>query len=199
MSQLIENEKSNVTVSEIVYMDYNATTPLEESVLQAIHNALKDAWGNPSSTHSTGKKASAIIKAARRSVGDMIGCSESDIIFTSGGTEANNAVINTSLKYFQEIAKNAADGGKLKDCVPHIITTILEHDSVQLPVVHLTSTGEMESTFVSAAKNSGMVIVDDIVKAVRTNTCLVSVMMANNETGVIQVTFPYFPLTQPKG
>lgn len=189
MSERIENGESQSKCSGIVYMDYNATTPLEDSVLQAIHDALKDAWGNPSSAHYTGKKASAIIKTARKSVADMIGASESDILFTSGGTESNNAVIYTSLKYFLEIVKNPSGNSELKGHVPHFITTNLEHDSVQLPVSHLTNKGEVESTFVSASKDSGMVTVSEVIRAVRPNTCLVSVMMANNETGIIQVWF----------
>ena len=192
MSELKDNEQVQSETlkgnnSGIVYMDYNATTSLEDSVLKAIHDALEDAWGNPSSSHFAGKKASLVIKSARKSVADMIGGSESEIIFMSGGTEANNAVINTSAKYFHETVNKLPDSSELKDQKPHIIITNLEHDSIQLPVAHVTSNGEADSTTVSAAKDSGMVTVSEILSAVRPNTCLVSVMMANNETGVIQV------------
>ena len=168
-----------------IYLDYNATTPLEPTVLTAIHDALQDAWGNPSSSYTAGKKASHMIKQARSSVANMIVALESDVIFTSGGTEANNMVIHSALEYFHEFHKER--GNCNTDLKPHIITSNLEHDSIQLPLLHLAKQGKIEVTFVPAAQNSGAVTAEAIAQEVKPSTCLVTVMMANNETGVIQV------------
>ncbi|KAK2554765.1 Selenocysteine lyase [Acropora cervicornis] len=167
-----------------IYLDYNATTPLESSVLTAIHEALRDAWGNPSSSYMAGKKAAQAIKQARNSTADMIGALSNDVIFTSGGTEANNMVINCALEHFNEFY------AKQEQCtphqVPHVITSNLEHDSIQLPLLQLKQQGQIEVAFVPASKDSGAVTASAIEQEVKPNTCLVTVMMANNETGVIQ-------------
>ena len=181
------NEENGVEESSSkIYLDYNATTPLEPSVLTAIHNALRDAWGNPSSSYAAGKKASHVIKEARLSVANMIGALESDVIFTSGGTEANNMVIHSTLEYFYEFHKER--GNHISDLKPHVITSNLEHDSIQLPLQNLVKQGKIEVTFVPASQDSGVVTAEAILNEVRPSTCLVTVMMANNETGVIQVT-----------
>lgn len=169
-----------------IYLDYNATTPLEPSVLTAIHDALRDAWGNPSSSYTAGKKAGQVIKQARSSIAYMIGALCSDIIFMSGGTEANNMVIHSALEYFRifyDEQENCNPGRK-----PHIITSNLEHDSIQLPLQNLVEQGRIEVTFVPASHDSGAVTAEAILQEVKPNTCLVTVMMANNETGAIQVT-----------
>ncbi|KAJ7385021.1 hypothetical protein OS493_018710 [Desmophyllum pertusum] len=162
-----------------IYLDYNATTPLEPTVLTAIHDALRDAWGNPSSSYTAGKKASHMIKQARSSVANMIGALDSDIIFTSGGTEANNMVIHSALEYFREF-------NDIVDLKPHVITSNLEHDSIQLPLLNLAKQGRIEVTFVSASQDSGAVTAEEVLQEVKPGTCLITVMMANNETGVIQ-------------
>lgn len=169
-----------------IYLDYNATTPLEPTVLTAIHDALQDAWGNPSSSYTAGKKASHMIKQARSSVANMIGALERDIIFTSGGTEANNMVIYSALEYFHEFHKERENNCNT-DLKPHVITSNLEHDSIQLPLLHLEKQGKIEVTFVPASQNSGAVTAEAIAQEVKPSTCLVTVMMANNETGVMQV------------
>ena len=163
-----------------IYLDYNATTPLEPSVLSAIHDALRDAWGNPSSSYAAGKKASHVIKEARTSIASMIGASSGDIIFLSGGTEGNNMVIHSALEYFHGFNDQ-------QDCKPHVITSNLEHDSIQLPLLKLKEQGKIDVTFVPASPDSGAVTAEGILQEVRPSTCLVTVMMANNETGVIQV------------
>ncbi|CAH3194406.1 unnamed protein product [Porites evermanni] len=162
-----------------IYLDYNATTPLEPSVLSAIQDALRDAWGNPSSSYAAGKKASHVIKRARTSIASMIGASSGDIIFLSGGTEGNNMVIHSALEYFHGFNDQP-------DCKPHVITSNLEHDSIQLPLLKLKEQGKIDVTFVPASPDSGAVTAEGILQEVRPSTCLVTVMMANNETGVIQ-------------
>ena len=179
-------EENHYISEEKIYLDYNATTPLDPSVLKAIHDALQHAWGNPSSTYTAGRKASHVIRQARCTVANMIGALENDIIFTSGGTEANNMVIHTALEYFSESsAKNQHDHpGIIK---PHVITSNLEHDSILLPLRNLVKCGRIELTVVPASQDSGAVSVKSVLNEVKPNTCLVTVMTANNETGVIQV------------
>ncbi|GIY99971.1 selenocysteine lyase [Caerostris extrusa] len=167
-----------------VYLDYNATTPVDSEVQKTICSVLQNEWGNPSSSYDLGKKAKTMVDLARFQVGEMVSCLPCEIIFTSGGTESNNMVIHTALKYFHERMQNSASDAK--DEKPHIITTNIEHDSIRLPLEKLSSEGKIDVTFVPVSKVTGAVEVDDILNAVRPSTCLVTVMLANNETGVIQ-------------
>ncbi|XP_051694211.1 selenocysteine lyase isoform X3 [Oryctolagus cuniculus] len=170
-------------------MDYNATTPLEPAVIQAVEEAMQDAWGNPSSSYPAGRKAKDIINAARENVAKMIGANPRDIVFTSGGTESNNLVIHSAMKTFHE--NKASGGGALEHpspvegATPHFVTSTVEHDSISLPLQHLAKEQVAAVTFVPVSKVSGQVEVDDVLAAVRPTTCLVTIMLANNETGII--------------
>ncbi|XP_077439990.1 selenocysteine lyase [Vanacampus margaritifer] len=166
-----------------IYMDYNATTPLAPEVIQATYEAMWDAWGNPSSSYVAGMKAKAIITQSRENVARMVGGDSRDIIFTSGGTEANNMVLHTAIEYFRRHHGGAKDGGD--GILPHIITSDVEHDSVKLAAERLQKEGKAGCTFVPVSKTTGRVEADHVVAAVRPNTCLVSIMLANNETGTI--------------
>ncbi|XP_032211211.1 selenocysteine lyase isoform X1 [Mustela erminea] len=175
--------------SRKVYMDYNATTPLEPEVIQAMTEAMREAWGNPSSPYPAGRKAKDIIDTARENVAKMIGGKPQDIIFTSGGTESNNLVIHSMVKHFHQTRPSAggpADLCSLLDgAAPHLITCTVEHDSIRLPLEHLLKERAAAVTFVPVSKVNGQVEVEDILAAVRPATCLVTIMLANNETGVI--------------
>ncbi|XP_057241910.1 selenocysteine lyase isoform X2 [Malurus melanocephalus] len=164
-----------------VYLDHNATTPLAPEVAQAVWDAMCQAWGNPSSSHPTGKKAKELIGCARESLARMLGGRPEDIIFTSGGTEANNMVIHTACRHFHENQRGTGDNRG----TPHIVTSSVEHDSIRLPLEQLGREGLAEATFVPVSPLSGQAEVDDVLAAVRPNTCLVSLMLANNETGII--------------
>ncbi|XP_077390222.1 selenocysteine lyase [Festucalex cinctus] len=166
-----------------IYMDYNATTPVAPEVIQATYEAMRDAWGNPSSSYVAGMKAKAIIAQSRENLARMVGGNSRDIIFTSGGTEANNMVLHTAVEYFRRHHGDAKEGDD--GSLPHIITSDVEHDSVKLVAEHLKKEGKADCTFVPVSKTTGRVEADDVVAAVRPNTCLVSVMLANNETGII--------------
>uniref|UniRef100_A0A8C6TXR5 Selenocysteine lyase n=1 Tax=Neogobius melanostomus TaxID=47308 RepID=A0A8C6TXR5_9GOBI len=160
-------------VSRRIYMDYNA---------------LHDAWGNPSSTYTAGVKSKMIINDSRENVARMVGGKAEDIIFTSGGTEANNLVIHTALEHFRRSCDTAEQHQNLSNGVlglPHIISSNVEHDSVKLVLEHLQREGKAVASFVPVSKVTGRVEVQDVLAAVRPNTCLVSIMLANNETGVI--------------
>ncbi|XP_070125720.1 selenocysteine lyase isoform X4 [Equus przewalskii] len=171
-----------------VYMDYNATTPLEPEVIQAVTEAMREAWGNPSSAYPAGRKAKDIINAARENLAKMIGGKPQDIIFTSGGTESNNLVIHSVVKHFHEIHTSKGDAAEshspAEGAMPHFITCTVEHDSIRLPLEHLAKE-RVAVTFVPVSKVNGQAEVDDILAAVRPTTCLVTIMLANNETGVI--------------
>ncbi|XP_036610980.1 selenocysteine lyase [Trichosurus vulpecula] len=174
-----------------VYMDYNATTPLEPEVIQAVTEAMQEAWGNPSSPYLAGKKAKDMINAARENLAKMVGGKPQDVIFTSGGTEANNLVIHSTVKLFQESQRSEGDWpaeqqpGLVSGAKPHFITCTVEHDSVRLPLEHLVKEGVAEVTFVPVSKLNGRAEADDVLAAIRPTTCLVTIMLANNETGVI--------------
>ncbi|EDO30645.1 predicted protein [Nematostella vectensis] len=168
----------------MIYLDYNATTPLDPTVLESIHNALQNAWGNPSSSHHFGSEANGIIKRSRASIAKMINAHNSEIIFTSGGTESNNMVIHTAIEHYKK--QRETTGKAILPPIPHIITSNQEHDSVCLPLKQLEAESKIELGVVHVSKSSGMVMPDAVMDAIRPNTCLVSLMLANNETGIIQ-------------
>eukprot|EP00054_Salpingoeca_dolichothecata_P005626 m.35506 g.35506 ORF g.35506 m.35506 type:complete len:402 (-) comp15749_c0_seq3:98-1303(-) len=162
-----------------VYLDYNATTPLAPSVLTAIQDALRDAWGNPSSAHHAGRTAKASISTSRQHLASLVSAPRAeDVVITSGGTESNNLVIFTALRTFE---KHFPSNER-----PHIITSNLEHDSVALTLAHWAKKDNVELTIVPAEKSTGAVSVEAVKAALRPTTCLVTIMLANNETGVIQ-------------
>ncbi|XP_069831613.1 selenocysteine lyase [Dendropsophus ebraccatus] len=177
-------EKGETQANGKVYLDYNATTPPAAEVVEAVTEALQKAWGNPSSSYSAGCKAKQLIDTARANMARMIGGMPEDIIFTSGGTEANNMVLFSAVEYFN-VGIKKEESSPLKNALPHIITSNVEHDSIALPLKHLQTAHRAEVTFVPVSTTTGRVEVDDVVAALRPNTCLVSIMLANNETGVI--------------
>ncbi|XP_015216811.2 selenocysteine lyase [Lepisosteus oculatus] len=181
----------SVEQEERIYMDCNATTPLEPAVIEAITEALQDAWGNPSSNYPPGTKAKNIINQARENIAKMVGGRADDIILMSGGTEANNFVFHTAIKYFWDTwGKSGLNGGKTghlnaEGVLPHIISSNVEHDSIKLTADNLQKEKRAEVTFVPVSKVTGRVEVDDVLAAIRPTTCLISIMLANNETGVL--------------
>ncbi|XP_069683617.1 selenocysteine lyase-like [Periplaneta americana] len=167
-----------------IYLDYNATTPLEPSVISKISQSMEELWGNPSSSYGFGIRAKRNIEEARKQLADMIGAVPEDIIFTSGGTEANNIVIFGILNYYDEWLKCNPESehyGKK----PHIITTNIEHPAVILPLRYLAEKKAAIELSIVPVNTTGSVDPRDILCAVRPNTSLITVMLANNETGVI--------------
>ncbi|KAG8222228.1 hypothetical protein J437_LFUL001426 [Ladona fulva] len=165
-----------------IYLDFNATTPLESSVVGDIVTSLNVHWGNPSSCHRYGRVAKTSIEKARKNLSKMIHGMEEDIIFTSGGTEANNMVIYSALETYRRW--KAESEGEITISKPHYIATNVEHDATNLPLKHLENRGDIEVSFVPVGPN-GCVDTDDIISSVKANTCLITVMFANNETGVV--------------
>lgn len=154
-----------------VYLDYNASTPIAPEVVEAMSGSLKANFGNPSSSHWAGKPARAAVTQAREQVAALLGASPDEIVFTSGGSEANNHAIKGA--FFA-----------LRWRGNHIITTRIEHPSVIQPCRFLETLGA-EVTYVPV-DNTGRVDPNDIRRAITGQTILISVMHANNEVGTIQ-------------
>lgn len=157
-----------------IYMDYNATTPLRDEVKAAMVEGM-DLYGNASSMHESGRRAHALLEAARSSVASLIGAPAASIIFTSGGSESNNTVFQTMLL----LAQDGTVGGR-----DEIVTTAVEHPCVLNSAEFLRSRG-LKVTFLPVDGN-GVVHMDELRSAVNGRTLLVSVMMANNEIGTVQ-------------
>lgn len=155
-----------------IYLDYNATTPLDPEVLEAMLPYLTEVYGNPSSLHGVGRKAKVALEEHREKLAKLWGCKPSEVIFTSSGTEANSlAIIGSAL----------AAKGKGK----HLVTTAIEHSSVLKPIHWLEEHLGFCSTIVRTDA-FGFVDPLDIAHALRKDTVLVSVGAANNEVGTIQ-------------
>src|ERR1700694_4389898 len=152
-----------------IYLDNNATTPVNPVVLSVLNDALRDVYGNASSVHKEGQTARRRIEDARDAVALLIGATSREIVFTSGGTESNNAAI------FGVIGNRGRH---------HIVTTSIEHPSVLEPVQELARRGH-GVTLVPPAR-SGEVSAPAMLAAIRPDTRLVTMMLANNETGVVQ-------------
>ena len=150
-----------------IYFDNNATTPVLPAVFEAMRPFFDEQFGNASSIHYHGQQTRAAVEEARERVSKLLGCHPSEVIFTSGGTEADNLAITGLVK--------PGD---------HIITSTIEHHAVLLTCQNLEKNG-CEVTYVPV---DGKSLIDpgDIRRAIRPNTKLISVMMANNETGVLQ-------------
>ncbi|MFM2126321.1 MAG: hypothetical protein RL328_2772, partial [Acidobacteriota bacterium] len=145
------------------YFDHNATTPVSPEALEAMVPALTETYGNASSIHHYGQAARAQLDAARRHIAETLGAaSPEEIVFTSGGTESDNLAI-----------LGAAHGG-------HVITTVIEHPAV------LQAAGKLRGWSCVPVGPSGIVDPEEIRKAIKPETTLISVMHANNELGTIQ-------------
>ena len=152
-----------------IYLDNNATTQVHPEVLAVLDTTLRSVYGNASSIHKEGQTARQVIEDARESVGLLIGAASREVVFTSGGTEPNNAAI------FGAIDKLG---------IHHIVTTAIEHPSVAEAVAELARRGHEVTTI--APSREGVVDAQKVIDAIRGDTRLVAVMLANNETGVIQ-------------
>ncbi len=158
------------SMSKRVYLDYNASSPLDPRVTAEMSRAMQ-LFGNASSIHSEGREARALIDEARVHVAELLHCDHRRVVFTSGGTEANNLAILGAARANREKGR-------------HIITSAIEHSSVLGACRHLQTEG-FEVSFVSPTPE-GIIEVDTVLSAIREDTILISVMMANNEVGTLQ-------------
>ena len=154
-----------------IYLDHAATTPTDKKVLDEMMPYFSQKFGNPSSIHQFGQEALEAVDKARQQVADFLGCSSSEIIFTSGATESNNMTIKGVIK-----ASNVEN--------PHIITSAIEHHCV-LNSCKEAEKEKIEVVYLGVDKN-GIIDLEDIEKAIKENTILISIMYANNEVGTIE-------------
>jgi cysteine desulfurase len=161
-----------------IYLDYNATTPVDPAVTDAMLPFLREEYGNPSSTHELGRRAHDAVETARRQTADLIGASPEEIVFTGGGTEASNHAIKGAVfaaargfwgRWFR--------GG-------HVIISAIEHPATAQPCSFLCRLGCKQT--VLPVDRHGLVDPDDVGRAIGRGTTLVSIMHANNEVGTIQ-------------
>ncbi len=161
-----------------IYLDYNATTPVAPSVVEAMQSFLTGHYGNPSSNHSLGRAANEAIEDARAKVSMLLGCDREEIIFTSGGTESNNFAL-------KGIMLRGMLGARSRSArPPHLVISAIEHPAVSQPAKFLEKIG-CEVTIVKC-NDQGVVSPADVEAALQPNTRLVSVMHANNEIGTVQ-------------
>src|SRR5262245_27939566 len=152
-----------------IYLDHNATTPVRPEVVEAMATALRERWGNPSSVHAEGAAARAALERAREQVAELVGAAPREVLFTSGATEANNMALRGLL---------GAGRGR------HVVTSTVEHPSVDEPLRALEADGVAVSRVAVAA--DGRLDPETVAAALRDDTALLSVILANNETGVLQ-------------
>ncbi|MGN0607235.1 MAG: cysteine desulfurase family protein [Oscillospiraceae bacterium] len=157
----------------MIYLDYNASTPIDERVIDIMVDVYRNSYGNADSrTHKYGENARKIVEDSRQLVANLLGVKKDEVFFTSGATESDNIAILGLREYAESQNKK------------HIITTSIEHKAVIEPTQVLSKNG-FDVTYIKPDE-SGRVNADDVLNAVREDTLLVSVMHANNETGVIQ-------------
>jgi len=154
-----------------IYLDYNASTPIDPRVAETMCAALNDGYGNPSSSHWAGTSARKIVEESRRQVAALLGAAPEEVVFTSGGSEANNFALKGV--FFARRARGA-----------HLITTQIEHPSILAPCRFLERQGARVTYL--PVDGTGLVDPDDVRRALTPDTILVSIMHANNEVGTIQ-------------
>ena len=176
---------ASTTADRIVYLDHQATTPVDPRVLDAMLPYLTTAYGNPSSPHAYGRAAAHAVRVARHQLRQLIGASvDTEIVFTSGATEADHLAITGIARALRSVGN-------------HIITTAIEHKAVLTACHQLTSQG-FQVTIIPAG-NDGLVNPADIAAAITSKTALVSVMHANNEIGTVQPLAEIGQITRDRG
>ena len=160
-----------------VYLDNNATTPVLPEVLEAMWPYFVEHFGNASSIHHHGQETRAAVERARESVAALLGCRASEVVFTSGGTEGDNLAVFG-------VMKDGVRNHGLARSGDHVITSTIEHHAVLNACKHLATQG-CEVTYIPV-DGRGLVDPADVKRALRANTKLITIMFANNETGVLQ-------------
>lgn len=156
---------------ERIYLDYNASTPIDPRVAAVMKRAMEDKFGNPSSPHWAGVPAREMVETGRRQVADLLGCTPDEIVFTSGGSESNNFALKGAFY------ASSREGS-------HIITTRVEHPAIVEPCRFLERLG-VKITWLPV-DGTGRIDPDDVRRAITSDTILISVMHANNEVGTVQ-------------
>lgn len=157
-----------------MYLDYGATSPVKEEVLRSMLPYLKNDFGNPSSLHQWGQKARQAVDESRDIIASFLNCSPSEVIFTSGGTEADNLALRGLITSLNNIKQPA-----------HIITSQIEHHAILKTCEALEEEGLAKVTYLKPNRH-GLIEVEQVKKAIKSNTVLVSIMYVNNEIGTVQ-------------
>lgn len=168
-----------------IYFDYNATTPLDPAVREAMLPFLAEVWGNPSSVHHVGRKARAFLDEFRERTAKVLGVKPSEVIFTSGGTESANLAIFG-------VARMLKPKGR------HLITSAIEHHAVLHAFQYLAKHEGFEITVLPVVRE-GFISPEDLRKAIRSDTVLVSLMAANNEIGTLQPVAEFGKICHERG
>jgi cysteine desulfurase len=168
-----------------IYLDYNATSPLSAEVIDAISRALRDDFGNPSSIHAFGQRAKAAVDQARSDVAALIGADPMEIVFTSGGTEADNLALRGAFDALESTGRR------------RIVTSGLEHEAVLNTAKALTARGA-ETVSLSAGRD-GIIDPATVEAATNRETAIVSIMLANNEIGTLQPVADIAARCRPSG
>jgi cysteine desulfurase len=167
----------------LIYLDHNATTPVLPEVVDAMLPYLREHFGNPSSGHAYGRRAHDAVARARRQVADLLGCDADEVIFTAGGTEANNLAIRGVVEVRSERR--------------HVVTTVIEHPATERPCAWLERHGTRVTRI--GVDADGRARMPEAGAAIDADTALVSVMHSNNETGVLQPIAELVELAHAKG
>jgi len=173
-------------MSDRIYLDNNATTPLDPRVLDAMLPFLKDCFGNAASrSHSFGWEAEEAVENARQHVADLIGAKAKEIVFTSGATESDNIAVKGAVEMQRKKGR-------------HIVTVVTEHKAILDPCKYLETKGEAEVTYLEPDEK-GRVSAEQVAEALRDDTVLITIMFANNEIGTIQPIEEIGALAHDKG
>ena len=156
---------------DFIYLDHNATTPPDPGAVEAMIQMMRENFGNPSCSYDLGARARSAVERARSQVAALLGADADEVIFTSGGSESNNMVL-----------KGMVDFGSPSRI--HVIVSAVEHPAILNPALFLMELG-VQVTFLEVDR-FGRVDPEDVRKAIRPDTCLISIMLANNETGTLQ-------------
>jgi len=175
-------------VGRPVYLDYNATTPVDPRVVAAMQDALTGDFGNPSSVHSYGEGARALLARARAQVADLVGASPGEVVFTASGSEADALAVRGAV-----LARSPAVPGR-----PHVITQVTEHPAVLAACQYLQRWHGVDITYLPV-DSLGRLDPGRVDAALTPSTVLVTVMHANNETGTLQPISDIAQITRPRG
>ncbi len=159
-----------------IYLDYASTTPMDRRVFSVMKNVIQNTYGNPGGLYALATATARTVDTARQNVAKILGTTSEHIIFTRGGTESNNLAILGAVKKFRK---------QFPEIIPHIITSVIEHDSVWQVVKNLELEGEVTASYIPC-NTEGIIDANEVKKELRPETILVSIMYANNEIGTIQ-------------
>jgi cysteine desulfurase len=183
-----EQDEHQALVDRPVYLDYNATTPVDPRVLEAMQSALTTHFGNPSSTHAYAEEPRRLLAGARAQLAALVGAAPTEIVFTASGSEADALAIRGAV-----LARAATVAGG-----PHVITQVTEHPAVLAACQHLVRWHDVEVTYMPV-DHLGRLDPADVRAALTPNTVLVTVMHSNNETGTLQPIADIAQITRTHG